>query len=265
MLPKSDRVVFDQNPLFSVTAQIRFPTILKIQVEVPMSLQEAIRRDYPLYTVAENLSIDLPSEVPPQVQNLVRANLQRVTGATNEVIHRFSTADQNWTVQLSQGFLQLNVKQYPRWEEFRDKFSEVFTVFQSLYLPAFCLSVGLRYQNAISRDRLSMQSVPWRDLLRPYISAELAAESIEEDEVISSGHRFELKLEECKVKVQHGIGTNKLSKERIYIIDNEFGVDMKVENTNVLTQLDKLNGYSGRLFRSYLTERLFKALQPHGV
>jgi uncharacterized protein (TIGR04255 family) len=41
----SPRVIYGRNPLEQVICQIRFPTILKIDTELPAAFQEQIRSD----------------------------------------------------------------------------------------------------------------------------------------------------------------------------------------------------------------------------
>ena len=48
--PKKDRIIFTKNPLTDVICQLRFPSILKIDTEVPAKFQDKIRDVFPNFT-----------------------------------------------------------------------------------------------------------------------------------------------------------------------------------------------------------------------
>src|SRR5271156_4128569 len=207
-LPASKRVVFGRNPLYSVMAAINFPTILRIQAETPVAFQEAIRVDFPGYGLINPSLNALPTDIPTEIQAAVRASIAGIM--RTESAHQFSSADGNWNVHLFSGSLTLVCKKYPRWEEFRGKLQSVLDPCFSIYKPPFASVVGLRYQNAIRRSELQLAGVPWSQLLKPFIAAELAAEGIAEAEGLTSAHRFELELGSAgRVQVQHGLAKYK--------------------------------------------------------
>lgn len=43
LFPPTQRVIYHKNPLVEVVCQLRFPTILKIDAEIPVAFQEAVR------------------------------------------------------------------------------------------------------------------------------------------------------------------------------------------------------------------------------
>ena len=262
-LPVSPRVVFNKNPLYSVMAEVRFPTILLIQANAPVEFQESVRAEFPGYSVVGPAVGSLPPDIPEQVQAIIRSSLPGILGGV-EKAHQFTTADGNWTVHLTSGSLSLTCKKYPRWEEFRRRLHSVFDPFMRIYRPPFASLIGLRYQNAIRRNALGLASVPWAKLLKPFIADELAADGIDETEIINNVHRFELNLGSVgRVQVQHGVAMYKPTSERVYSIDNNFTSNQRVELNDVYTRLDAFNGYSGSLFRYCITDQLFDALEPH--
>jgi len=48
-IPESPRVIYASNPLVDVICQVRFPRILRIDSELPVAFQEAIRDQFPLF------------------------------------------------------------------------------------------------------------------------------------------------------------------------------------------------------------------------
>ncbi len=264
-LPTSKRVVFRRNPLFAVSAQVRFHPILRIQVETPVEFQEAIRSDFAGYQVVNPAPISIPPMVPSEVQAAMRNTLQSTLNISFERAHRFESSDGNWTVQLSQGSMTMACKAYPRWEDFREKFRPVLESFVRIYCPPFMIAVGLRYQNAIERSKLGLKGVNWSELLKPFIAAEFSSDGMSEADILSDLHRFEFREGPDRILVQHGMATNQLTKEQVYSIDSNLNSTGKVELTDVIPRLNQLNKHSGSLFRLCITDRLFASLEPMDI
>jgi uncharacterized protein (TIGR04255 family) len=261
-LSPSKRVVFNRNPLFGVSVQVRFPPILRIQVEPPAKFQETIRSTFPWYTAVNPAPIAMPGGISADIQAAMQATMQSNLGVSFERAHRFVSDDSNWVVQLSQAAITMSCKTYPRWEIFREKFEFVFNAFTAIYSPPFATMVGLRYQNVIQRSALDLTGVAWPELLQPFIAAEFGCAGLSETDIVSDLHRFELKEGPDRILVQHGMATNQLNKEPVYSIDNNFNTTDKVELKDVFLRLDELNKHSGSFFRLCITDRLYSSLEP---
>jgi uncharacterized protein (TIGR04255 family) len=262
-LPAFDRVVFSKNPLFSVAAQIRFPTILRIQTEAPAQFQELVRAEFPVYSSGNPVMMNAPAGAPPEVQRAIMAAMQGGLGSGMPKAHKFVTADKNWTVQVTQDSFTFECKSYPKWEVFREKLHSAWNHFVSVYRPPYATLVGMRYQNLIERQKLGLAETPWSALLKPFIAAEFGCPEFTESEIVSAIHRVELDLGNSDQGIiQHGLATNQGTKESVYLIDNNFNTKGNVELRNVFNRFDKLNGHSGSLFRLCLTEDLYHALGP---
>src|SRR5277367_4733087 len=120
-LPESNRELYSLNPLAEVTAQLRFPPILRIEAESPAQFQESIRDRYPLYRRVMAAG-QLPPDIPPPVRNLFQGMGGAAAGA---VQHLFETQDRKWSTTLSRATLTLKTIVYTRWEEFRDQLERV--------------------------------------------------------------------------------------------------------------------------------------------
>src|SRR4051812_37441082 len=109
-LPESSREVYQRNPLAEVTAQLRFPPILRIEAEPPAQFQEVIRDRYPLYRRVMTTG-QLPPDLPPPVRNLI----QGMGAAAGPVQHVFETQDRKTSAALSRESLTLKTTIYIRW------------------------------------------------------------------------------------------------------------------------------------------------------
>lgn len=63
LFPVAPRVVYDKSPLVEVVCQLRFPTVLRIEAEVPSAFQEAVRSRFPLF---DRQASSVPHKVIPQ-------------------------------------------------------------------------------------------------------------------------------------------------------------------------------------------------------
>ena len=72
--PTVDRVIYNKNPLDKVICQFQFPSILKIDSELPYSFQEAISKYFPIYSEMVGVSVPkgfeqaIPKEIIDQIQ-----------------------------------------------------------------------------------------------------------------------------------------------------------------------------------------------------
>jgi hypothetical protein len=55
-LDNVERVLYEKNPLESVICQVRFPTILRVDSEVPSDFQDRIRGRFPIFSESSDES-----------------------------------------------------------------------------------------------------------------------------------------------------------------------------------------------------------------
>src|SRR2546425_11052047 len=101
-IPESPRIIYKFNPLREVVCQLNFPTILRIEAELPADFQEVIRGRYPIY--GESRAFALPENLPSEVLGL----LSSLIPVSNPKVHEFATEDRNWKLTLSKEFIALS-------------------------------------------------------------------------------------------------------------------------------------------------------------
>lgn len=152
-----ERYQYARAPLVEVICQLRFPTILSIGTKEPAEFQEAIRKDFPQYAARQE-------QLPPKVVKKGNATaLEPQKPITN---YNFISEDGRWKLNLTQGFIALSTLSYTRWEDFATRLDRPLAQFIQLYQPAFFERIGLRYVNAVSRQRLGLEGELWDDLIR---------------------------------------------------------------------------------------------------
>ena len=152
--PDNRRYAYGKAQLIEVICQLRFPEILKIDVSEPADFQERIRRDYPQY----EKKIE---QLPPQMVN----GKPVPQGTVNN--YQFVSAEGQWKISLTKGFIALSTYGYTRWEEFAQRLDRILAVFIETYHPSWFTRVGLRYVNAFRRAPLGLEDCLWKELITP--------------------------------------------------------------------------------------------------
>ncbi len=255
--PESERVIFNHNPLEEVICQLQFPTILRIERELPSEYQESLRQDYPIYTESR------PDAPEFQLGEAGSGGGQAVRLISRTPSHAFHTEQKDWTITLAKEFIAISTRCYGEWDEFKHRLEEAVGAFVGLYEPAYYSRIGLRYRDVVQRSQLGLKDVPWRDLLKPAIAGELLAPEL--DEIVTHAARqLTVALEPSgrQVNLRHGLATNAQANERVFVFDADFFVEGKTEVQDASESLLYFNQQAGRLFRWCITPRLHDAMEP---
>lgn len=258
--PKSKRVIFTKNPLEEVICQFRYPTILKIDSELPAEFQERIRGEYPHFTERSDLRLFIPKEISDQ---LPQEAINSISSSSNQKTYEFTTEDKMWTISLTNHFLALTSRKYRRWEEYKTHLIKPFEALLSVYSPHYFSRIGLRYKDVIKRSELGLEDIPWNKLLKPHIAGILVEQNVIKS-IKSTAHRTEIQLDDprCLVRLQHGFMEDKEIQEIYYLIDSDFFTEEKIMTEDALTQLDYFNERGSRLIQWCITDVLHKAMEP---
>jgi uncharacterized protein (TIGR04255 family) len=263
LFPARERIIYDKNPLETVVCQLRFPSILKIDAELPAKFQDRIRAEYPLLKQQSLLAGGL--KLPPELSKLLGEGLLPVAGGGQQA-YDFSAADSQWQVSLTRESVALTAKRYQRWEEFRGRLVNVRAAFEEIYTPSCYSRIGLRYQDVIRRSVLNLKDVEWAKLLEPHIAGELGAPNIAGATQVAKRELL-IKLEDGQgqVKIQHGLARASDTDEVCYVIDADFFTDQRTELQDASGKLAHFNVEAARLFRWCITERLHTAMGPRFI
>jgi uncharacterized protein (TIGR04255 family) len=256
--PESQRVKYNRNPLVEVICQLRFPKILKIETEAPVSFQESIRSEYPVLNTSR--AVEFSSFLNPQ------ANLPPITlgqGLTYEFLDKSG----KYKLVLSSDFIALSTSDYQNWEDFRGRLSNAIRLLVSCYAPSHFTRIGLRYQDLILRSELELQNHEWKSLLKPPILGTFIAADLSENDFIEAFSVFAHHIDSAGsvLRVQYGLARKNQSEELGYLIDTDFYTDNIMEINNATSLLDTYNREAGNFFRWCITNKLEQALQPQPI
>ena len=252
-----ERLQYARSPLVEVICQLRFPTILSIGANEPAAFQEAVRKDFPRYAARQE-------QVPPKVVKKGNATaLEPQKPITN---YHFVSEDGRWKLNLTQNFIALSTLSYQRWEDFAARLDQPLAQFIQIYQPAFFERLGLRYVNAVSRQRLGLEDHLWDDLIRDHYVGILGQPDVEETEITKCSLDVETPLVGgYRMKVHAGpglIGGGKTDKEVKFILDSDFSAAGQLTADSVPAKLEDMHRFALCLFRGAITDELHQAMGP---
>lgn len=258
MFSAKPRCQYRKHPLAEVICQLRFPEILTIQANAPAEFQEAIRKEYPGFLRRQELPAPKLTGLPGSM------SLQKPSPVTN---YQFMTADGAWRVNLTSKFISLTCTNYTSWETFASHLDKPLAAFIKLYEPAYFERVGLRYLNFISRSQLSLEGVPYSDLICPCYLGPLAEEDIAESDTTRCTVDCELTIRGgCRAKIHAGPGLvkrgSKEDKEVKFIFDQDLYMPGQLPANLVAGALQTLHTQAYSIFRGAITDRLHEAMEP---
>ena len=261
MFSNEMRVRYGKSQLGDVICQLRFPEILTIEANLPAAFQEAIRDEFPLYSVRKEAPLPKLTGTPGNLQ------LEKQPQVNN---YQFLSADGVWRVNLTSRYISLACNRYTTWEEFAAKLDKPLVAFIKIYRPAFFERVGLRYLNFISRNALGLGTTPWRELIQPQYLGLLADEQVQEMATARNTLDAELAIRGgCRAKIHAGPGLVKRGgqddKEVKFIFDQDLFMPGKVAINLVAGALQTLHDQADSIFRGAITDTLHDALEPHTI
>lgn len=258
MFSQEPRCIYAKNMLLEVICQLRFPEILKIEAQEPYAFQDAIREEYPQYSKKIET-------LPPQ-----QINGQSIPqGTVNN--YQFISADGQWKVSLTKGFIALSTHAYARWEEFAGRLDRILAAFIQAYRPAFFSRVGLRYINAFRRAALELEDTPWRALIQPGYLGLMGDDDAQEGAFAKNEQSITASLPggaKCGIKCGPGMlrkvnaQTRQTQEEKVYMLDLDLYMEGNTPINHAVPALNVVHGNAGSLFRGAITDRLHDAMLP---
>ena len=258
MFSNEERFILRCNQLAEVICQLRFPDILIIGTKSPADFQEAIRDQFPVYTIRNEASAPKISGTPGNM---------RVENQPVIINHQFASADNIWRINMTTNFISLTCTRYTRWEDFAAMLDKPLAAFIKTYHPAYFSRVGLRYLNFISRNRLSLEQMPFHALIEPAYLGPLAEEDVQEAAVARCGVDVEMAIRGgCRVKIHAGPGLVKQNgqsdNEPRFIFDQDLFINGNIPVNTSAGALHTLHSQAFSIFRGAITDTLFEAMDP---
>ncbi len=258
MFSHEERCIYRKNQLGEVICQLRFPEILTIETTVPAQFQEAIRHQFPRYSVRQE------APAPKLVGMPGNMHLENQPKANN---YQFVSADGRWRVNLTSKFISLACAGYTCWEDFAAMLDQPLAAFIQIYRPAFFERVGLRYLNMFSRKALGLEGTPFRDLFQPQYLGLLADDDVNELNTSRNSMDAELAIRGgCRAKIHAGPGRVKRNgqddPEVKFIFDLDLFMLGNIPVNHSTGSLQTLHSQADSIFRGAITDTLHDAMEP---
>lgn len=258
MFSQEPRCIYRTNQLGEVICQLRFPEILSISANSPVDFQDAIRDEYPQYSVRK----EAPAPKITGAPGSLSLENQPLT-----INHQFVSEDGVWRVNLTSKFISLSCSRYTCWEDFARKLDKPLVAFIKVYKPAYFERVGLRYLNFFSRKELELEGTPLCELFSSAYIGLLADEDVTDQAVTMSNINAEVTIRGgCKVKIHAGPGLVKKNgqgdNEIKFIFDQDLFMPGKVPVKMSAGALQTLHSQAWSIFRGAITDTLHDAMAP---
>ncbi len=258
MYSNKPRCRYRANPLGDVICQLRFPEILSISARLPVDFQEAIRDEYPQFTTLRESTAPKVSGSPGNFK------VQEEPATVN---YQFADPNGVWRVNLTGRFISLTCTNYTCWEDFAAKLDKPLAAFIQLYKPAYFERVGLRYLNFISRKALSLEGVPFRELIQPQYLGILADPEVQEASTTRCSLDTEFALRGgCRAKIHAGPGLLRKNgtpdPEVRFIFDQDLYMSGNLPLNHSTGALHTLHAQADAIFRGAITDTLHDAMEP---
>ncbi len=258
MFSEKAHCTYGKNQIAEVICQLRFPEILTIGAKQPVDFQEAIRAEFPRYSVQHETPAPRISGTPGNL------HLENQQANAN---YQFITVDGNWRINLTSRFISLTCSRYTNWTEFAQKLDAPLAAFIQTYKPAFFERIGLRYMNFFSREDLSLVGTPYRDLFQPAYLGLLSDENVSEQSTSRSSVDAELAIPGgCRVKIHSGPGIVKRNgqtdKEVKFVLDIDLFMSGNIPVNYSAGALQTLHSQAYPIFRGAISDTLHNAMEP---
>lgn len=261
MFSQNERCLYKNNQLGEVICQLRFPEILIINANPPVTFQEAIRDEYPCYAANKEAPVPKITGAPGNF------SLENQPMTVN---YQFTSEDGVWRINLTSRFISLACTRYTQWEDFAKRLDKPLAAFIRIYKPAYFERVGLRYLNFFSRKDLDLEGIPFSELFSPCYLGPLADDEVSEQSSTRCNVDAELGIRGgCRVKLHAGPGmikrNNQQDPEVKFVFDQDLFMPGKVPVNLSAGALQTLHSQAYSIFRGAISNTLHHAMEPKEI
>ena len=247
-------IKYKHNILFHVVFQARFPEIMRIQHELPIAFQDAIRTEG--YTeIIHGSPAVLPGIMPNQALDI---------GKT----FNFLSEQKDWEIILTGNSISLNChRNYRDYSDFKERLEKVLPIFYNIYRPSYFTRIGLMYRNMANSVFLPhLQQISVESFIPEHIFPVLATPMVDDVLNLQTMSRFD--DSEMKATVTHtlsqvsgGFGHRQVTNEKSYIIDIDCFYERNVGAIDeVFTKCDLFKRVERNIFQWSITDALRAAM-----
>ena len=256
-LPEHQRTEYQNNILFEVIFQARFPQIMRISNEQPVKFQDQIRKkEFPETKIKKAGNFPAAIPIPEQIRKAVLGDAE----------YMFFSEDGKWQITLTKDFVALQCTGYKNYIEFEERLRTTLEVFWTEYEPNYFNRIGLRYRNLASKSILGTDK-DIRKFVPAHVAPELQKSIKDEVEVIEKTLLLKDETSTVNVRYVYGelsgkFGIYNLNNEKSYIIDIDCFTTEKIREVEnaVITSRIFNQGNIRNVFEWSITDTLREAM-----
>ena len=248
LFPEVEKVTYKINSIESVTCQIHFPPIMKIENEGAVSFQAATTKKYPKFSKSIVSFSDEDYQTPACSENKK---------------FMFCSEDEKWRIILTNDNLSISTDNYQGWEDLKDRLQIPVKALVDLYQLDRFNQVSLRSIYKFVPSRLGLKGAAWKSLVDPCLLGVLASESMVENiENLENISFIQLTNRNTVLKIGTKIIRMTEGGELCLMLDEDLSEAADRGLDKLEAALNHLNAGSTRMFRWCIKDRLHKAMKP---
>ena len=257
-LPEYEWVQFRKTPLRLVIGQVRFTIRPRFeQKSFIADFQDAISAKYPRVSREPSVTYQLsPSGI---------------NSSLGEILWRFSTRDNLWTVVVGESAITLEARGYASMRDFLERFRSILETARETLDITDRLRLGLRYINAIRYGKAN-RFAEWRTLLNPKFVG-FDASSLLSGRVDHTLQEIQIERHDGGLSIRHGLlngsvvlplPPEKPANGYFYLIDLDYydNTEYDLDIPATVQQMKDYNDVIYRFFRWTMSEKLYNLLEP---
>jgi uncharacterized protein (TIGR04255 family) len=239
--PEVQEIKLKKPPISEVICQVKFPPILRIEKEMPVDYQDAIRDIYPILEVDQGMVIQVgvtPAAETPSIEKAPK-------------IFRFKSKNGKTFTSLALDFIALSTTEYSGWNNFYNRISFIKGVFEEQFHPKFASRVGLRFINRLdvkNTNNLNFDDV--LDMLRNDLTCIIRSDVW--SEMNESYSQIVLPDKKGKLVFRYGLGSE--DNKPFFALDFDYYEENQQDFSRILNRLDYYHGVIYKAFRWCLKE-----------
>lgn len=257
-LPEYEWVQFRKAPLRLVIGQLRFTIRPRFeQKSFIADFQEAVRAQYPRVSREPSVTYQIsPTGINPSL---------------GEILWRFSTRDNLWTVVVGESAITLEARGYVSMRDFLERFRSILEIACETLDINDRLRLGLRYINEIRYSKAN-SFADWRTLLNSeFVGFE--ASSLLGGRVDHTLQEIQVERTDGVLSVRHGLLNGSVvlplpqetpTNGYFYLIDLDYynNTECDLDIPATIQQMKDYNDVMYRFFRWIMSKKLYNLLEP---
>lgn len=226
------------SPFLTVACRLQFPPILTINRDLPVTFQEKLRKNFPLFQPTQD-----------------RRG------------YRLGSQDGMHEILLTSESLVVATTRFTGWREFQGHVTAAVEALRTSYEPAFCTRANLRFQGLLRPTRYGLTNVQWASLINAKV---LGPFSLPEQKGQLQGSRHEVVVtlppSSNRFRLVHGFvevrepSHTTQPGEPAYLLDQDYFTTQRIEWGDLMPTLERFEQEGERFFRLCVTDQLHQAM-----